>query len=505
MTTHYDLTCTVPLRRRATGVDPESIGRQMSGPPVVIDPGDDGWQRRYLAAVVISDVTLIALSVTVGLMLVPADGPDAVLARVGTGVLAGLLMVLGLGIARAWDPRVLGAGAAEYRRLYQAVLGAAGTLGLAGLALQIESVRPWVFIIMPAAAMACLIARYAMRRVLHHARSAGRCMLPVLAVGSEQSVADLIRRTRRADHFGWQVTGACTPTGSGSGGRPMIEGVPVVGDLDAAGATAVAGGYRVVAVAPAPGWGPGRLQQLAWQLEASGAELAVDPGLMEIAGPRLHITPIDGLPLLQLSQPSFTGGKWLLKQTIDRVGAAVLLLLTAPLLLAVAVAVRLDGGPALYLQERVGVNGRSFRIFKFRSMVVDADREVTTMAGSNDGAGPLFKMREDPRITGVGRLLRKYSLDELPQLLNVLGGSMSLVGPRPPLPSEVAEYGPDARRRLLVRPGMTGLWQVSGRSDLSWAESVRLDLRYVENWSLALDASIAWKTVGAVLRCRGAY
>ena len=279
----------------------------------------------------------------------------------------------------------------------------------------------------------------------------------------------------------------------------------MLGDLDSVPHIAAQGAHRVVAVAPAPGWGPGRLRQLAWTLEGTGVELAVDPGLMEIAGPRLHISPVDGLPLLRLSQPTFTGGKWLLKQTIDRVGAAVLLLVLAPVFLAIAVGVRRDGGPAFFRQERVGANGRTFRMVKFRSMVVDADRRVAALAAQNEGSGPLFKMREDPRITRIGSLLRRYSLDELPQLFNVLTGSMSLVGPRPPLEREVAVYGDDARRRLLVRPGMTGLWQVSGRSDLSWAESVRLDLRYVENWSLALDLEIAWKTLGAVVGSRGAY
>jgi exopolysaccharide biosynthesis polyprenyl glycosylphosphotransferase len=263
--------------------------------------------------------------------------------------------------------------------------------------------------------------------------------------------------------------------------------------------------YRVVAVSSAPGWGPRRLHELSWQLEGSNIELAVNPGLMEIAGPRLHITPVDGLPLVRLTEPRFTGGKRLLKNVIDRVGAAIGILIGAPLLIAIAIAVRTDGGPALYRQERVGVGGRKFRMIKFRSMRVGADRELALIASRNEGDGPLFKMRRDPRVTRVGAILRRYSLDELPQLFNVLTGSMSLVGPRPPLPREVESYGDDARRRLLVPPGMTGLWQVSGRSELSWEETVRLDLRYVENWSVTLDVLILWKTVNAVICGRGAY
>jgi exopolysaccharide biosynthesis polyprenyl glycosylphosphotransferase len=327
----------------------------------------------------------------------------------------------------------------------------------------------------------------------------------VLVVGSCEAVADLIRRTRRDRHFGWSVEGVCTPTGTGPNGSMDVEGVRVVGDLSSVNRVVRRSGYRVVAVAPAPGWGPRRLHELAWQLEGTNTELAVNPGLMEIAGPRLHITPVDGLPLVRLTHPQFTGGKRLLKNAVDRVGAAITLLIVAPLVLVIALAVCADGGPAFYLQERVGVGGRTFRMVKFRSMRVNADRELARLTNRNEGAGPLFKMRHDPRVTRVGAVLRRYSLDELPQLFNVLTGSMSLVGPRPPLPREVEAYGDDARRRLLVRPGMTGLWQVSGRSELSWEETVRLDLRYVENWSITLDCMILWKTINAVTRGHGAY
>jgi exopolysaccharide biosynthesis polyprenyl glycosylphosphotransferase len=226
---------------------------------------------------------------------------------------------------------------------------------------------------------------------------------------------------------------------------------------------------------------------------------------MEIAGPRLHVANVEGLPLLRLTHPTFAGAPKLLKGAIDRVSALLILLLIFPLLLGIALAVRSDGGPAFFRQTRVGLGGREFRVLKFRSMVVDAEAKLDELRSRNEGAGLLFKMRHDPRITRVGHLLRKYSLDELPQLFNVLTGSMSLVGPRPPLPSEVAGYERAAARRLLVKPGITGLWQVSGRSDLSWEQTLRLDLRYVENWTLALDAQILLKTVRAVLSGDGAY
>jgi len=260
-----------------------------------------------------------------------------------------------------------------------------------------------------------------------------------------------------------------------------------------------------VAVAPADGWSSKRLHQLSWDLEGRGIDLVVHPGPMEVTGPRLHVAPVDGLPLLRLTEPAFTGIPRLVKATVDRVGAALLLVAAAPLLLIVFLAVRVDGGPAFFRQTRIGRGGRTFSMLKFRSMVVDAEQLHPVLETANDGAGPLFKLRCDPRVTPVGALLRKYSLDELPQLVNVLLGTMSMVGPRPPLPKEVATYTRDARRKLLVTPGITGLWQISGRSDLSWEESVRLDLRYVENWSLALDLLILWKTIRAVMSGDGAY
>jgi exopolysaccharide biosynthesis polyprenyl glycosylphosphotransferase len=248
------------------------------------------------------------------------------------------------------------------------------------------------------------------------------------------------------------------------------------------------------------------LRQLSWQLEGTGIELLVAPGLIEVAGPRLHIRPFEGLPLLSIEQPCFEGWRRVIKGGADRAVAGLVLVLLAPVLAGIALAVKLNSpGPVLYRQERVGLNGRSFTMLKFRSMVVDADRRLEDLRGDNISDGLLFKMRSDPRVTPVGRLLRRLSLDELPQLFNVLRGTMSLVGPRPPLPGEVARYDTSVSRRLLVKPGLTGLWQISGRSDLSWEESVRLDLRYVENWSLAMDALILWKTGRAVLSRSGAY
>jgi exopolysaccharide biosynthesis polyprenyl glycosylphosphotransferase len=249
-----------------------------------------------------------------------------------------------------------------------------------------------------------------------------------------------------------------------------------------------------------------RLRELAWELEKTGTDLCVAPALLDVAGPRTTIRPVAGLPLLHMDHPEFTGTKQVIKDAFDKLVGLSALALTAPVFLFVTLIIRLDdGGPAFFRQTRVGRDGRDFTVYKFRTMVMDAEKLKTELAASNDHDGVLFKMRKDPRITKVGSWLRRWSLDELPQLLNVVRGDMSLVGPRPALPDEAARYGDYVRRRLVVKPGLTGLWQVNGRSDLSWEESVRLDLRYVENWSLVLDLQILWKTLSAVWRGSGAY
>jgi exopolysaccharide biosynthesis polyprenyl glycosylphosphotransferase len=309
---------------------------------------------------------------------------------------------------------------------------------------------------------------------------------------------------RRSPQAGLDVVAVCvTPADRDSVGETVD--LPVAGLQDVL-ATAALCGADTVAVTSASETAAEYLRTLSWQLEGTGLELLVAPGLVEVAGPRLHIRPFDGLPLLSVEQPRFEGWRRVVKGAVDRSAALVALVLLAPVFLGIALAVGLTSpGPVLFRQERIGVNGRRFTMFKFRSMVVDADERLAALQNANQSDGLLFKMRTDPRVTTVGRWLRRLSLDELPHLLNILNGSMALVGPRPPLPVEVARYDSSVSRRLLVKPGLTGLWQVSGRSDLSWDESVRLDLRYVENWTLAMDVQIIWKTFAAVLGSRGAY
>jgi len=249
-----------------------------------------------------------------------------------------------------------------------------------------------------------------------------------------------------------------------------------------------------------------RLRDLAWALEKAGTDICVAPALLDVAGPRTTIRPIAGLPLLHMEHPEFTGVKRLVKAAFDRTFAFTALMVLVPVLGVIALAIAFgDRGPVLFRQTRIGKDGTPFTLVKFRTMVVDAEQRKAELRALSDGDGVLFKMRRDPRVTRVGAWLRRYSLDELPQLLNVLAGDMSLVGPRPALPDETTQYGDYVRRRLAVRPGITGLWQVNGRSNLPWGEAVRLDVRYVENWSLFLDLQILWKTWSAVTHADGAY
>ncbi|WP_030785367.1 sugar transferase [Streptomyces sp. NRRL S-920] len=464
------------------------------------------WEQRYRRTVITSDtVTTTVVVAAIGNFFGARDAANWhekwVILAFGTE----LLVLAALAVSRAWAPAVLGQGAEEFRRLGRSLFTAAVVLALGGIALTSRNIKLWIFVAIPALALVTMTARYLLRLWLHKQRKEGRCLRPVLAAGSPATVRDLISRARRFPHLGWRVEAVCTTDGRGLDGD-QLEGVPVVGRLADVAGHVRRDGYRVVAVTPDPHWSPDRLQRLAWNLEGSDAEMVVAPVLMEVAGPRLHVDAVLGIPLLRVSMPTFSGGRRVVKGVVDRLGAAILLILFAPLMVLVGLLVLLDSrGGALYRQRRVGKDGREFTIFKFRTMVAGAHGARAALADRNEGAGLLFKLRRDPRVTRVGAVLRRYSIDELPQLFNVLGGSMSLVGPRPPLPEESAAYGPDIRRRLLVKPGLTGLWQISGRSDLPWEEAVRLDLRYVEDWSLALDTVILWKTLRAVLQGQGAY
>lgn len=476
------------------------------------------WQHRYTALLVCIDgmaAVVAAISAYV-IRFSPTTVPLDATGRTGAelpshsgylffSLALPVLWVVGQSLARAYDDKAFGIGSDEFSRVVKAAIGLTAAIALVSYATKAEVARGYVVLAMPLATILCLLGRYAARKVLHRKRFAGGCMSNVVAVGGRDSVTELITELRRDPHSGLRVVGVCWPEAVAPGQTHL--GIPVLGGFEDVDLAVRTTGADTVAVTSSPKMNSTRLRRLSWQLERADTDLIVAPGLMEVAGPRLHIRPVTGLPLLHVEEPEFAGARRLVKGAVDRVGAFCALVLLSPAIVTIAALVRLTTpGPALFRQTRIGRDGREFSMIKFRTMVQNAESLKGTLTASNDNAdGLLFKMRADPRITPLGRFLRKYSLDELPQLFNVLGGSMSLVGPRPPLPAEVAQYGEDVRRRLLVKPGLTGLWQISGRSDLPWEESVRLDLRYVENWSLMYDVMILWKTVSAVIRGSGAY
>ncbi len=323
-------------------------------------------------------------------------------------------------------------------------------------------------------------------------------------VGAGDHVDSVASVFGRETWLGYDVLGAITPASDST--VATEGGVPVLGDVNEAAALVRAYDAEVVLVAGGGFENPHAMRELAWDLESDDIQVIMAPGVTDVSSERIRVRPVAGLPLLHVDRPRSQDALRWAKRTFDIVGSAVLLSLAAPLMLWTAFQIkRHDGGPVLFRQTRVGSAGDYFTCLKFRSMVVDAERVLVDLHEQTGYEQGLFKMQQDPRITQPGRWIRRYSLDELPQLLNVLRGDMSLVGPRPPLPSEVDRYTLTQSRRLRVRPGLTGLWQVSGRSDLSWDESVRLDLYYVDNWSMIQDIVILARTVGAVLSSRGAY
>jgi exopolysaccharide biosynthesis polyprenyl glycosylphosphotransferase len=484
--------------RRAT------VTTTRSGDVSVVRP-EPRWQHRYVLLCILVD-SMVAL----------VSGVAAYVGRFGIedhwkpwylAVVAALpaVWVLAVALNRAYEPRFLGVGSEEFRRVARAGIALTAIVAFTAYATQIQVARLFVLISLPLVTLLTVASRYGLRQWLHRRRASGDFLHRVVVVGHEVPVLEMLRRLGDERFHGLQVVAACLPL---PGQRPalMERGVPVVGGFGSVEQAVRLTDADTVAVLASPDLGPEQLRRLAWDLEPTGADLLVAPSLVEVAGPRLSIRPVTGLPLLQVEQPTFTGGRRIVKATFDRTMAFAALVLLFPLFLTIGLLVRLTSrGPAFFRQERIGKDGKPFTMWKFRSMVVDAESLREKLLEQSDRDGLMFKMRSDPRITPIGAWMRKHSVDELPQLINVLTGSMSLVGPRPPLPEEVAEYGDDVRRRLLVRPGLTGLWQVSGRADLSWEESVRLDLRYVDNWSLATDLLILWKTVRAVIRGGGAY
>lgn len=479
---------------------------------VALAPRSD-WQRRYRYTLIVTDVVVVAIALICGQMVrlgKPFTTFDLAMAyyTLASLIVAAIWLTL-LAAYRTRSPRIIGAGVEEYRRVFSATLATVGVIAVGLMIFRPEYARGYLAVALPLGLFALLLGRSLCRRVLARQRRRGKALISVLAVGDPRAVRSLVQCLSREVCYGYSVIGVCL-TGRGTGGTIEIPGagtLPVLGDENDVERAIIETGADTVALTATEHLGPEGIRELSWQLDKLGVDLVVSPGVVDVAGPRLTMQPVSGLPLIHVEKPQYSGTKRLQKRAFDICVSLTVLAGALPVMVLSAIAVKLTSrGPVFYRSERIGLDGKPFQMIKFRTMVDGADKQVDALDALNESAGGvLFKIRQDPRVTKVGRVLRRYSIDELPQFFNVLRRDMSVVGPRPPLRREVDTYDYQVRRRLLVLPGITGLWQVSGRSDLSWEDSVRLDLSYVENWSIANDLLIAAKTVRTVFAGTGAY
>jgi exopolysaccharide biosynthesis polyprenyl glycosylphosphotransferase len=475
------------------------------------------WRDIYAARLVISDL-LVLVWVVFGVQIA-WFGASAADVRFGGNlteiainytvisvtIIVAWMMMLGIYGSRGY--RVLGTGPQEYRQVAGATVRLFGLVAIVSFLFQVEFARGYILIAFPLGLGVLIFSRWIWRLWLGAKRLDGEFSSRVLLVGSLDSAQHLAKELARHSEAGYLVVGVCIPGGVGAKHLPDTT-VPVFGDVDKLQEYMSAVEADTVIVSSSDELPPQRMRELSWGLEPGRQHLVVAPSLTDIGGPRIHTRPVAGLPLIHVETPRYEGKRLFAKRAFDIVASGALIVLLSPFLAIIAISVRLSTtGPVLFRQERVGINGKHFDMLKFRSMVMDAESRLEALRDETRSAGNsvMFKMKNDPRITPIGSFLRRFSLDELPQLFNVFSGAMSLVGPRPPIEREVAEYESHVHRRFLVKPGITGLWQVSGRSNLSWEDTVRLDLYYVENWSITGDISILWRTARAVLARDGAY
>jgi exopolysaccharide biosynthesis polyprenyl glycosylphosphotransferase len=407
------------------------------------------------------------------------------------------------------SPRLIGSGLEEYRRVVAASFWTFGAIAIVALLLKLDVARGYLAVAVPAGTIGLVLSRSLWRGQLARKRSGGGYETAVLAIGELDAVHTLANELTQNPMDGYRVVAVGVPGyGPPRGEQIIVNGrsIPIIGGEGHALEAIRTCGADTVAIAGTEHFGVRGIRRLLWDLEPLGVDLVVSTGVMDVALSRLVMRPIAGLPLLHIEKPQYLVAKRFQKRAFDICFACAALIVTLPIFLITSVAIKFTSrGPVFYSAERIGIDGRPFSMIKFRTMVKDADKQLAQLLDVNESDGLLFKVRNDPRITRIGGLLRRLSVDELPQFLNVLRGEMSVVGPRPPLRREVEAYDCDVLRRLLVKPGITGLWQINGRSDLSWEKSVRLDLSYVDNGSMIEDVLIIAKTLRAVFRRTGAY
>jgi exopolysaccharide biosynthesis polyprenyl glycosylphosphotransferase len=471
------------------------------------------WQRRYVAKLQITDILVVCAAVALaqyarfGPTFSPRGYPEYYVPTYSVLFVIGWLSALAFFHTRS--PRLIGTGIEEYRRVVAASFWTFGAIAIVTFLLKLDIARGYLAVALPAGTLGLVLSRSVWRGYVVRKRATGEYKTAVLAIGELDGVEHLANELTRNPMYGYQIVGVGIPGyGPPRGEHITVNGrmIPIIGGETHALEAIRTCGADTVAIAGTEHFGVRGIRRLIWDLEPMGVDLVVSMGVMDIALSRLVVRPIAGLPLLHIEKPQYLGAQRFQKRAFDFCFAVAALAGTLPVLLVTAIAIKVSSrGPVFYSAERIGIDGRPFEMVKFRTMVQDADERLANLLDTNECDGPLFKVRNDPRVTPVGRILRRFSIDELPQFINVLRGEMSVVGPRPPLRREVESYDCDVLRRLLVKPGVTGLWQVSGRSDLSWNDAVRLDLSYVDNWSMVGDILIIAKTLRAVVNRTGAY
>lgn len=475
------------------------------------------WRQKYATGLMISDL-LVLIWVVFGVQIAwfgfdstnvafRGNAADLAVSYFGVSMVLIAAWMLMLNVYGTRGHRVLGTGPEEYKLIANGAVRLFGLVAIIAYLFHIDLARGYILAAFPLGIVVLCFSRWMWRQWLNAQRLHGRYCSRVLLVGSAVSAARVAGELSRQPSAGYLVVGACIPSGE-IGGRLVGTQIPVLATLDHLHAALETVAADTVVVTSSDEISPQRMRELSWSLEPGRHRLVVAPSLTDIGGPRIHTRPVAGLPLIHVETPSYEGRKLFTKRAFDLVVSGLLILVLSPVLGIIALLIRFDShGRMLFRQQRVGINGTEFTMLKFRSMVSDAEARLVALQDEQrlEGNVVMFKMKGDPRVTPVGRFLRRFSLDELPQLFNVFGGKMSLVGPRPPLKHEVDLYETHVHRRFLVKPGITGLWQVSGRSNLSWEDTVRLDLFYVENWSMTGDIIILWRTARAVVAREGAY
>jgi len=402
-----------------------------------------------------------------------------------------------------YEPRQVLSPVNEFKQVFHGVVAGTVVLLITDSFLNLNLARGWALLAMFSGFVIVGGERLAVRKTLHFLRRRGGDATRTLVLGANHEGRTVARALEREGWLGYDIVGFLDD--DQPAGEAVQNGHEIVGSVSDVKRVIAERRVNLILIA-ATAFETPRLNKLFWELQDCDVDLQITSGTVDLIASRMTVQSVAGVPLLYVRRTGISKLQQIMKRTLDIFGSLGLIVVLSPLLIGLGIWIRRDSrGPAVFRQVRSGRDGKTFVCWKFRTMVADAEEQLAELEHLSEGPGLLFKLKEDPRITTAGRWLRRYSLDELAQLINVLRGEMSLVGPRPALPSEVEQYDDWVRNRLRVKPGMTGLWQVSGRAETSFADYVRYDLFYIQNWSLSLDLWILWRTFRAVLSTEGAH